>query len=83
MAAQVAQVQKKEDGLLDNVMGTAMNMGKNYVTSKFGGAGAAASAAGGAKDSGGTGLGELINAGGAATQTSASNPRDRRMNRGF
>lgn len=79
MAAQVMQVQKKDDGILNGVMGTAMEMGKKYITDKIGGAlGGAAEAAGGQ----GTSLKEKIEAGGSAVQ-SKSNPRDRRMFGGY
>lgn len=82
MAAQVMQVQKKEDPL----QGVAMEMGKSFALSKLQGMGSGTKKPEAKPDpaSGpvGTSLKELINAGGSANQT-PSNPRDRRMYGGY
>lgn len=85
MAVSVSPVEKKKDQL----EGMVMSLGSSFLQSKMGGAaGGAASkakdAASSASGQSGTGLGELLNAGGgSANQTSVSSPRDRRMMRGY
>ena len=85
MATQVKQVDKQDDPL----MGAVASIGTDYLKSKIGaGASKAVDATKKSDAAGsGTGLNEMMDAfgmgGGSKNSSSVSNPRDRRMSRGY